>query len=75
MISGSAYNTTYILFSVAKRKGQKSQFHCGAVCNAQKKPVRLFNFLCFFCFGYPASFYEIEKPFLLYHQGNDPSTR
>lgn len=73
MISGSAYNTTYILFSFVKRKGQKSKFHCGAVCNAQKKPVRLFNFLCFF--GYLASFCEIEEHFLLYDQGNDPSTR
>lgn len=59
MISGSAYNTTYFLFSFAKRKGQKRKFHYGAVCNAQKKPVRLFNFLCFF--GYLASFCAIEN--------------
>lgn len=73
IIYGSAYNRTYILFSFAERKGQKRKFHSRAVCNAQKKPVRLFKFLCFF--GYLASFCEIEKAFLLYHQGNDPSTR
>lgn len=42
----------------------------------KKKPVRLFNFLCFF--GYLASFCEIEEPFpffYLYYQGNDPSAR
>lgn len=31
------------------------------------------NLSVFFC--YLASFCEIEEPFLLYHQGNDPSTR
>lgn len=71
IIYGSVYNTTYIFF--LSPKGQKCKFHCGAVCNAHKKPVRLFKFLCFF--GSLASFCEIEEPFLLYHQGNDPSTR
>lgn len=69
MISGSAYNITSILFSFAKRK---SQFHCGAVCT--KKACTVIQFSRF-VFCYPASFCEIEKPFLLYHQGNDPPTR
>jgi len=73
MIYGSAYNTTYILFSFAKRKGQKNQFHCGAVCNAQKNLYSYSNLSVFF--NYPVSFCEIEKRFVLYHQGNDPSTR
>jgi hypothetical protein len=58
MIFGSAYNTTYILFSFAKRKGKKSQFHSGAVCNAQKSLYGYSIFSVFFF--YPASFCEIE---------------
>lgn len=69
MISGSAYNTTYILFSFAKRKGQKSQFHCGAVCNAQKKPVRLFNFICFFLFWLSRLILRNRKTFSIISSG------
>ena len=56
----------------------KSQFHCRAVCNSQKMPVRLFNSIFFSCYSLSLLFdssYEIEKSFImLYHQGNDPST-
>ena len=56
----------------------KSQFHCRAVCNSQKMPVRLFYSIFFSCYSLSLLFdssYEIEKSFImLYHQGNDPST-
>ena len=56
----------------------KSQFHCRAVCNSQKMPVRLFNSIFFSCYSLSLLFdssYEIEKSFImLYNQGNDPST-
>lgn len=58
---------------------EKREFHCKAVCNAQKMPVRLFNSIFFSYYSLailPVSLCELEEPFImLYHQGNDPSTR
>nr|YP_009924482.1 clp protease proteolytic subunit [Styrax faberi]QNH68238.1 clp protease proteolytic subunit [Styrax faberi] len=63
----------------------KGQSYCRAVCNAQKMPVRLFNpifflailYLCFFSLHFivqdRGTFYYIM--IMLYHQGNDSSTR
>jgi len=64
------------IFSLFSMK-EKREFHCKAVCNAQKMPVRFFNSI-FFSYSLailPASLCELEEPFImLYHQGNDPST-
>lgn len=46
----------------------KGQFHCRAVCNVQKMPVRLFNsifFLLLFLFPPFDQSCEIEKPLMM----------
>lgn len=48
VVIGSFIDLRIIEPSFDERKGKKRKFHCRAVCNAHKMPVRLFNFLCFF---------------------------
>jgi len=62
------------IFSLPSMEG-KSKFHYRAVCNAQKMPVRFYLFFSCDFFVFNASC-AIGKTFImLYHQGNDPSTR
>lgn len=72
IIYGSAYNTTYIFF-FRRKKRSKMQIPLWSRMQYTKKACTVIQFSLFF--GSLASFCEIEEPFLLYHQGNDPSTR
>lgn len=69
MVIGSFIDLRIIEPSFDERKGKKRKFHCGAVCNAQACTVIQISL-----FRYLASSYEIEEPFILYHQGNAAST-
>lgn len=56
----------------------KDQFYCRAVCNAQKMPVRLFYFfVVFLSLFILSSLHRRDRGtfIMLYHQGNDSSTR
>lgn len=60
-----------IFFSFAERS--KMQIPLWSRMQCTKKACTVIQFSLFF--GSLASFCEIEEPFLLYNQGNDPSTR